>query len=429
MLAVNLSRIAEEFILWSTTEFGFLELSDELSSTSSIMPQKKNPDALEIMRARCARAMGNLTSGLAIMKALPLAYNRDLQELSPLALDSFEVMENSASILAKILGTSSFNRERMRSACEDFLTATELADIARIKARVLFNILSENMTPKHWRRIAEEVVKELNGSAWGVVVAHGTDTMSYTGAALAFMLKNLTKPVVLVGSQRSSDRPSSDAALNLIAATRVATSDLAEVVVVMHATSSDEACAVHRATKVRKMHSSRRDAFKSINVPPIGEVREEVKLFGSYRRRSEGEVYADTRLEERVALFKAYPGVDPELLEYCVDRYRGIVLEGTGLGHVPEQLFPAIERARDEGKAVVMTTSTLYGRVDMKVYSTGRRLLNLGVIPGEDMLPEVAYVKLMHVLAVAQDEEEVRSLMLRNLAGEITPRTLPDTFY
>lgn len=315
------------------------------------------------------------------------------------------------------------------STAEIINTLPELADIARIKTKVLFNILSENMTPEHWRRIAEEVAKELNGSACGVVVAHGTDTMGYTGAALAFMLRNLTKPVVLVGSQRSSDRPSSDAALNLIAAAKVATSDLAEVVVVMHATSSDEACAVHRATKVRKMHSSRRDAFKSINAPPIGEVREEVKLFGSYRRRSEGEVYADTRLEERVALFKAYPGVDPELLEYCVDRCRGIVLEGTGLGHVPEQLFPAIERARQEGKAVVMTTTTLYGRVDMKVYSTGRRLLNLGVIPGEDMLPEVAYVKLMHVLAIAQDEEEVRSLMLRSLAGEITPRTLPETFY
>ncbi len=315
------------------------------------------------------------------------------------------------------------------STAEIINAVPELADIARLRTRVLFNILSENMTPKHWQKIAEEVAKELNGSAQGVVVAHGTDTMSYTAAALAFMLKNLTKPVVFVGSQRSSDRPSSDAALNLIAATKVATSDLAEVVVVMHSSTSDEACAVHRATKVRKMHSSRRDAFKSINAPPLGEVRDEVRLFGSYRKRCEGEVYADTRLEERVALFKAYPGVDPELLEHCVDRCRGIVLEGTGLGHVPESLLPAIERAMEEGVAVVMTTTTLYGRVDMKVYSTGRRLLNLGVIPGEDMLPEVAYVKLMHVLAIAQSSEEVRSLMLRNFAGEITERTLPRAFY
>jgi glutamyl-tRNA(Gln) amidotransferase subunit D len=315
------------------------------------------------------------------------------------------------------------------STAEIINAVPELAQVARVRTKLLFNILSENMTPEHWKKIAREVAKELNGGAYGTVVAHGTDTMSFTAAALAFMLKNLTKPVVFVGSQRSSDRPSSDAALNLIAAAKVATSDLAEVVVVMHSTTQDTACAIHRATKVRKMHSSRRDAFKSINALPLGEVDEEVRLFGNYKKRSEGEVYADSRLEERVALFKVYPGVSPELLEYCVDRYRGIVFEGTGLGHVPESLLPAIERAREEGVAMVMTTSTLYGRVDMKVYSTGRRLLNLGVIPGEDMLPEVAYVKLMHVLGVTQNYEEVRSLMLRNLAGEITERTLANAFY
>ena len=315
------------------------------------------------------------------------------------------------------------------TAAEIINAVPELADVARVKTKLLFNILSENMTPGHWKKLACEVAEELNGSAHGVVVAHGTDTMGFTAAALAFMLKNLTKPVVLVGSQRSSDRPSSDAALNLISAAKVAVSDLAEVVVVMHATSDDDACAVHRATKVRKMHSSRRDAFKSINALPLGEVRGEVRLSAECKRRGEGEVHADTRLEERVALFKVYPGVDAELLEHCVDRYRGIVLEGTGLGHVPESLLPAIERARGENIPMVMTTSTLYGRVDMKVYSTGRRLLKLGVIPGEDMLPEVAYVKLMHVLGITQDYEEVRSLMRRSLAGEITSRTLARAFY
>ncbi len=234
--------------------------------------------------------------------------------------------------------------------------------------------------------------------------------------------------MVLVGAQRSSDRPSSDAYLNLRSAIRVALSDLGEVVVVMHASMSDEVCAVHRATKVRKMHSTRRDAFRSINSPPLGYVGEEVVLGEERRRRSEGEVVADTRLEERVVLFKAYPGVSPELLEWCVDRYRGVVIEGTGMGHVPESLHPGIERALEEGIPVVMTTTTLNGRVDMKVYSSGRKLLSMGVIPGEDMLPEVAYVKLMHVLGVAEDMDEVRRLMLTSLAGEITPRTLPEVF-
>ncbi len=304
----------------------------------------------------------------------------------------------------------------------------ELAELAELRARVVFSILSENMRPEHWRRLAEEVAKELNSGAEGVVVTHGTDTMSFTASALAFMLRGLGKPVVLVGAQRSSDRPSSDAYLNLRSAIRVALSDLGEVVVVMHASMSDEVCAVHRATKVRKMHSTRRDAFRSINSPPLGYVGDEVVLGEERRRRSEGEVVADTRLEERVVLFKAYPGVSPELLEWCVDRYRGLVIEGTGMGHVPESLHPGIERALEEGIPVVMTTTTLNGRVDMKVYSSGRKLLSMGVIPGEDMLPEVAYVKLMHVLGVAGDMDEVRRLMLTSLAGEITPRTLPEVF-
>ncbi len=304
----------------------------------------------------------------------------------------------------------------------------ELAELAELRAKVVFSILSENMTPEHWRKLALEVAEELNSGAEGVVVTHGTDTMSFTASALAFMLKGLTKPVVLVGAQRSSDRPSSDAYLNLRSAIMVALSDLAEVVVVMHANLSDGLCAVHRATKVRKMHSTRRDAFRSINAHPLGYVGGRVELSEERRRRSRGEVVADTRLEERVALFKAYPGVSPELLEYCVDRCRGIVIEGTGMGHVPESLHPAIARALEEGVAVVMTTTTLNGRVDMKVYSSGRKLLSMGVIPGEDMLPEVAYVKLMHVLAVAEGMQEVRRLMLTSLAGEITPRTLPEVF-
>ncbi|MFQ6135978.1 MAG: Glu-tRNA(Gln) amidotransferase subunit GatD [Candidatus Hydrothermarchaeales archaeon] len=312
---------------------------------------------------------------------------------------------------------------------QDLLNAIpELADIANIKTKVLFNILSENMAPRYWIEIARECAKELNSGADGVVIAHGTDTMAYTAAALSFILKDLCKPVVLVGSQRSSDRPSSDAALNLISAVRVATSDIAEVVVVMHSASSDAKCDIHRGTKVRKMHSSRRDAFRSINAIPIGEVGEEIRIFQEYKKRCEGEVIIDDELEERVALVKICPGIDKDILDYFVDNYKGIVLEGTGLGHVPENLLESIQRAKEEGKPVVMTSQTLYGRVNMKVYSTGRELLERGVISGEDMLPEVAYVKLMHVLGHAKDYEEAKRLMRTDIAGEFAPTTRVDTF-
>jgi len=299
----------------------------------------------------------------------------------------------------------------------------ELNDLANIKTKLLFNILSENMTPEYWKDIARAVAAELNSGASGVVVAHGTDTMAYTSAALSFMLKNLKKPVALAGSQRSSDRPSSDSSLNLVSAVKVALSDIGEVVVVMHGSSSDDYCLIHRGTKVRKMHSSRRDAFGSVNAAPIGRVKDVVIIDRDYRERGSGKVTVDDKLDENVALVKIYPGIKSEVLDYCIDRYNGIVLEGTGLGHVPENLLPSIKSAKKKGVPVVMTTQTLYGRVDMKVYSTGRELLSMGVISGMDMLPEVAYVKLMHVLGSTKDLDEVKRMMQTNIAGEIEETT------
>ncbi len=308
---------------------------------------------------------------------------------------------------------------------EELLNAVpELGQIADIDTKVLFNILSENMTPKHWVKIAKAVARELNSGAHGVVVAHGTDTLGYTASALAFMLKELKKPVVLVGSQRSSDRPSSDSSLNLVSAVRVAVSDLGEVVAVMHGSTEDSYCLIHRGTRVRKMHSSRRDAFKSVNALPIGEVEgTEVRLFQDHVKRGEGEVKVDAKLEENVALVKVYPGFKPENLDYFVDNCKGIVLEGTGLGHARESLFGPLERAQEKGVPVVMATQTLFGRVDMKVYSTGRELMRRGVISAMDMLPEVAYIKLMYVLGKTTKPADVEMLMHTNLAGEISPGT------
>ncbi|AEH24837.1 Glu-tRNA(Gln) amidotransferase subunit GatD [Pyrococcus yayanosii] len=307
----------------------------------------------------------------------------------------------------------------------------EIFEMANITPKLLMNILSEDMRPEYWVKIAHEVAKALNSGDAGVIVAHGTDTMGYTSAALSFMLRDLSKPVVLVGAQRSSDRPSSDAAMNLICSVRMALSDAAEVMVVMHGETGDTYCLAHRGTKVRKMHTSRRDAFRSINDVPIAKVWPDRVEFlrDDYRRRSEGEVWVDDKLDERVALVKVYPGMSPEIIDFLVDRrYRGIVVEGTGLGHTPSGLIPTIERAVQEGVAVCMTSQCLYGRVNLNVYSTGRKLLKAGVIPCEDMLPETAYVKLMWVLGHTDDLNEVRRMMLTSYAGEITPYTRFDTF-
>lgn len=312
----------------------------------------------------------------------------------------------------------------------------ELGEIASIDAEVLFSLLSENMTPSHWTSIAEHVAKVIRSGVDGVVVPHGTDTMSYTASALAFALRNLPVTVVLVGSQRSSDRPSTDSALNLVGAVLAASRlPIGEVTVCMHSTPSDNELLVHRGVKVRKMHSSRRDAFQSINDLPIARidpVNRRIEILNKRyipRSRSPDDMIVQPRFDDRVVLLKAYPGFQAEIIDYLVDKgFHGIVLEGTGLGHIGVYAHKAIERAIESGVAVVMTSQTLFGRVNMNVYTTGRELLRMGVIPGEDMLPEVAYVKLSWVLAQTRDLKEVRLMMLRNFVNEINPVHTPDLY-
>ena len=316
------------------------------------------------------------------------------------------------------------------TAEELVFSVPELLDVANIRAKVVYGIYSENMKPENWQHLAREAAAELNGGAAGVLIPHGTDTLHFTTAALAFMLRDLTGPVVVVGSQRSSDRPSSDAASNLLCGVRVATSDLGEVVGVMHGETSDSFDWIHRGTKVRKMHASRRDAFRSMNARPLGRVQPEgpVELTEPVQPRSEGPVKVDDKLDQDVALIHFYPGMKPAVLEDCLQAAHGVVLAGTGLGHVAHDLIPAIHRATRDGVPVVMTTQTLQGRVSMRVYDTGRDLIQAGVLSGEDMLPEVAYVKLMWVLGHTREPGDVARAMATNVAGELNPRIGLDEF-
>ncbi len=307
------------------------------------------------------------------------------------------------------------------SAGEIIAAIPELEEIANYNARIIYQILSENMRADYWMELARAVAEEIRNGAEGVIITHGTDTMMYTAAALSFMLRTPV-PVVIVGSQRSSDRPSSDAAMNAICASTVAISDIAEVCVVMHGTTSDDYCSIHRGTRVRKMHTSRRDAFQSMNQPPIGRVNysdRKVHTFVPYRSRGEVELAVFDRLEPRCALVKYTPGAQPDVLDYYIEKgYRGIVLEGTGLGHVASNWIDSIGKATKAGIPVVVTSQCLRGRICDRVYDTGRYMLDAGAIEGEDMLPEVALVKLMWVLANHPDE--VGSMMRTPLAGEIS---------
>ncbi len=307
---------------------------------------------------------------------------------------------------------------------DDLLRANpELLEHANIKGKAVLNILSENMKPEYWIKSARSIADEINDGVYGVVVAHGTDTMHYTSAALSFIL-DTPLPVVLTGAQRSSDRPSSDAYLNLLNSVTAAKSEIAEVMVCMHGTENDSYCNLLLGTKVRKMHTSRRDTFRSINTSPIARVHKgNIQILDkeiTYKKRNDGEVKLRDSLEPNVAFIKSYPGISEELIDYHIDKgYKGIVLEGTGLGHCPEDLIPSLERAYGEKIPVVMTSQCLYGAVNMHVYSTGRRLISAGVISAGDMLPETAFVKLIWALGQTDKLSEVKNIMQRNIAGEI----------
>lgn len=324
---------------------------------------------------------------------------------------------------------------------ELFATAPELEGVASFKGvSNLFTIASEDLSPREWVRIAQAVGKQLNSGVEGVIVTHGTDTLGYTAAALSFMLRELGKPVAIVGAQRSPDRASFDGALNLVCGARYAASNYGEVAVVMHATPNDDYCFAHRGTKVRKMHSTRRDAFKSINDSPLARVYPDgkiEKLNERARMRQGGDCRIEAMFEEKTGLLKAYPGAPPEQLEWFVDKgYKGIVVEAMALGHVPTQplnakksWLKAIERANEEGVVIAFTTQCLYGSVNPFVYANLRRMREHGVVYCKDLLPETAFVKLGWLLAKFKGADTVREELLKDYADEFNPRLTEADFY
>jgi glutamyl-tRNA(Gln) amidotransferase subunit D len=301
-----------------------------------------------------------------------------------------------------------------------------------------FMLASENMTPKEWQKIAKTAASLLNKKDnKGIIITHGTDTLHYTAAALSFMLQNLNKPVVLTYSQRSTDRGSTDTVLNLTCAGYAAISDIAQVMLVGHSSINDNFCYAFNGTKVRKMHTSRRDAFRPINDLPIAKIHEDgrIETLKVYNQRNDRKkVIADTKFEEKIALVKYFPGADPNIIDYYLEKgYKGLVIEATGLGHVATEesknnWLPSIKRAIDEGMTVCFACQTLYGRLDPFVYSPGRKLYDAGVIFLGDMLPETAFVKLGWILAHEKNPERIKFQMLNNLAGEYNQKLSEKAF-
>lgn len=327
-------------------------------------------------------------------------------------------------------GTIASKIEYKTGAVHPAITSEELVESfpqlkeKKIRTRMLFSLLSENITPQHWIEIAGAIKEEIQKGCKGIVLMHGTDTMHYTSAALSYMIKTPV-PIILVGAQRSSDRGSSDNMMNLLSAIMAAESNIAEVMVCMHATENDDYCYLHRGTKVRKMHTSRRDAFKSVNDQPIARVKldeEKIEMLSPYSARGKNRFEADTKLNTNVALIYVYPGMKKQQMKDALQNHDGAVLIGTGLGHIPSELIDVVKEFSSK-KPVAIASQTIYGRLNLNVYETGRNMMNAGVIGHlSDWTPEAAFVKMMFVLAHAKNAGEIKAMMERNLAGEITER-------
>ena len=311
------------------------------------------------------------------------------------------------------------------SAEELYSIIPELSDYANINTELISNIASEQMNPEDWKNMAEKVIEKIKDENQGIIIGHGTDTMAYTSAALSFALVNCPIPVILTGAQRSTDRPSSDASLNMISSVIVASKNqLNGVYLAMHSSIEDNEVSIHCGTRVRKNHTSRRDAFQSIGIEPIAIVNQGNVTINKKFNDNKNKFEIKVNFDENVSLLKFHPGFNPKIIDSIVDsNAKGIILEGTGLGHVNSKCNSAIKRAIDKGMFVGMTSQCLNGRIKMTVYSAGRDLLKLGVIPLEDMLPETALVKLMWAYGNYKDEE-IQKIMTTNIAGEFTERSI-----
>ncbi len=398
----------------------------DITYSGIIMPRYEHSDDKHIV----LKLKSGYNIGLEIAKIEKIEKNQSTKKI----IEKDEKIEKVVG-LPKILllstgGTIASKIDYRTGAVTPVLTAEELnssvpelAKIANIDAQVLFSEYSENIMPEHWLQIAEKINEYSKSDYTGIIIAHGTDTMHYTSSFLSFALAGFPIPIVLVGSQRSSDRASSDAALNLISATKFITESKTKgVYIVMHQDENDETIACHLGTRVRKNHTSKRGAFQTIGDVPafiIAENQIQKNITEDFFKVNEFQpkIYLDTK----VALVKYHPGYDPRLLDKIIEMgFRGIIFEGTGLGHVGKTMYESVKKANEKGIFLGMTSQCIDGRIRMTVYESGRDLLDLGIVPLENMIPEVALVKAMWALGNSQNRDEVKKIMLENIASELS---------
>ncbi|MEM3169621.1 MAG: Glu-tRNA(Gln) amidotransferase subunit GatD [Candidatus Nitrosotenuis sp.] len=399
-----------------------IQITTDSDQTATIMPRYEHSDDKHI----AVKLKSGYNVGLEIDKIKKIQYLSSAQPTKETpaavinkALPKILLLSTGGTIASRVDYRTGSVTPAL-SAQELNASVPELSEIANIDAEVLFSEYSENLTPDHWLKIAQKLDSLAKSDYAGILVAHGTDTMQYTAAYLSFALAGFPKPIVLVGSQRSSDRPSSDAAINLIYAAKfIVSSKTNGVFVAMHNSESDNDVACHLGTRVRKNHTSKRNAFETIGAKPAFVVYEDKIIQNFYEPYFKQEQYTPKiGIDTKAALVKYYPGYDPVLIEDLLNHgYKAIIFEGTGLGHIGRTMYDAIKKARQKGVFVGMTSQCLDGRVNMAIYESGRDLMQLGIVPLSDMIPETALVKAMWALS---SQNDIKEIMLKNIASELT---------
>ena len=418
---------ALEFLKQNNINVGdFIKILSELTYEGILMPRFEQSDDVHIV----LKLKSGYNIGLELEKIEKVELISPIEK-SPEAKE--EVIQDSS--LPKILllstgGTIASKIDYRTGAVTPVLTAAELnasvpelAKIANIETEVILSEYSENLQPDDWKKIAEKLDSYAKSDYKGIIIAHGTDTMHYTSSFLSFALSGFSIPIALVGSQRSSDRPSSDAALNLISAAKFLISDVSSgVFVVMHMDESDDTIACHYGTRVRKNHTSKRGAFETIGGNPTYLVIGDKIVNNSNENFFSNSSY-EPKLDvnTKVALVKYHPGLDPKIIEHLIEqKYKAIIFEGTGLGHIGKTMYDAVKHANENQIFLGMTSQCIDGRVRMTVYESGRDLMDLGIVPLNDMIPETALVKAMWVLGNFQTQDDIKENMLRRIANEFS---------
>ncbi len=399
----------------------------DITYSGIVMPRYEHSDDKHIV----LKLKSGYNIGLEINKIKKIEKNPSIEK----NIEKNQEIKNNNNNLPNILllstgGTIASKIDYRTGAVTPVLTAEELnssvpelSKIANIDTKVLFSEYSENIMPQHWLKIAETIKEYSKSNYAGIIIAHGTDTMHYTSSYLSFSLAGFPIPIALVGSQRSSDRASSDAALNLIGAVKFLTKSKTNgIYIAMHQDENDKTIACHIGTRVRKNHTSKRGAFQTVGSDPAflivnNEVHKNIKTDFFTINKFDPKI----NINEKVALVKYHPGYNPDILKNIIDSgYKAIIFEGTGLGHVGENMYPIIKMANEKRIFMGMTSQCIDGRVRMTVYESGRDLLNLGIIPLEDMIPEVALVKAMWVTGNTENYDEIKENMLNKIASEFS---------